>query len=197
MDGRAKIVPEAGKRQFEGARSAAGNGLGLEELDLEPGLGEDNGGREAVGAGTDDAGFGNVSWHFARGRCWPRSRRESQHPMLRAKCQSRIYSLGCTSGDWMTWMLPSDSRSRVGAYSPRYSRRHQFPVARFSAMVVNQYCQSTARICRGGESGNGFPRNSVSTSLSFASRRTAVFGTITASRQFVREANHRFQSKRG
>src|SRR5215469_9028634 len=88
MDGRAKIVPEAGKRQFECARGAAGNGLGLEHLDLEPGLGEDNGGSEAVGARTDDAGFRKVSWHFAPGSCWTRSSRESQPPMLRAKCQS-------------------------------------------------------------------------------------------------------------
>src|SRR6266849_9257107 len=64
----------------------------------------------------------------------------------------------CTAaGHSATTMVPSGSRSRVGAYSPNSCRRHHIPVARFSAMLVNQYCQSTARICRGGSCGKGLP----------------------------------------
>jgi hypothetical protein len=54
-----------------------------------------------------------------------------------------------TAGHSVTTMVPSGSRSRVGAYRPNNCRHHHVPVARFSAMLVNQYCQSTARICRG------------------------------------------------
>lgn len=67
MNCRAEIVLEAGKGQFQGAASAASNGLGLEDLDLEPGLREHDGGSETVGARSDNAGFRNARWHLARG----------------------------------------------------------------------------------------------------------------------------------
>src|SRR5580704_13602050 len=85
----------------------------------------------------------------------------------------------------------------AGAYRPRNCRRHHIPVARFAAMLVNQYCHSTARICRGGSCGKGLPAKRVSTSLLLESSRTSVFGTIGYSRQEPRDANHKFQSKRG
>src|SRR5579871_2991817 len=66
-----------------------------------------------------------------------------------------IYGRGGTVGNSTTCISPSGDRSRVGAYSPTSSRRHHMPVARFSASLVNQYCQSTTRICRGGLSGKG------------------------------------------
>src|SRR5215467_10934003 len=106
-------------------------------------------------------------------------------------------SLGETVGHSTTVIFPSGARSRVGAYRPKYCRRHQFPVARFSAIDVNQYCQSTARICWGASCENGLPANSDRTSLSFMSSLISVFGTIGDSRQELSDANHRFQSKRG
>src|SRR5213080_3079863 len=52
---------------------------------------------------------------------------------------------GETVGHSVTLILPSASRCKVGAYNPTNCRRHHIPVCCFSAMVVNQYCQSTAR----------------------------------------------------
>src|ERR1700730_7840336 len=107
------------------------------------------------------------------------------------------YSLGSCFGHSTTLMPPSGPRSSVGAYRPNSCLRHHIPVTRFSDVVVNQYCQSTARILCGGCCEKGLPANSASTSLSFASKRTSVLGTIGYSRQDPREANHKFQSKRG
>src|ERR1700730_9840295 len=107
------------------------------------------------------------------------------------------YSLGGTVGHSTTLMPPSGPRSSVGAYRPNSCLRHHIPVACFSDIVVNQYCQSTARIWCGGSCEKGLPAKSATTSLSFASRRTSVLGTIGYSRHCPREANHKFQSKRG
>ena len=62
---------------------------------------------------------------------------------------------GSGSGHCMTSTLPSGVRASTGAYSPISFRFHHIPVARFSARVVNQYCQSMARTCCGGPCGNG------------------------------------------
>src|SRR5579864_8883507 len=88
------------------------------------------------------------------------------------------YSLGGAAGHSTTLILPSASRCRVGAYRPKYSLFHHVPVARFSEKVVNQYCQSTARICFGGSRENGFPAKSERTSLLFESSFISVSGTI-------------------
>ena len=104
---------------------------------------------------------------------------------------------GNSSGHSTTANRPSAAIVNSGAYSPRYSRRHQSPVRRFSPSVVNQYCQITARTYRGGVCAKGFPRKSASTSPSPTSRRSSVSGTISFSRQPPSDANHRFQSKRG
>jgi len=54
MDGRTEVMEEAREGEFEGARGAAGLRLGLEDIDVRAGLGERDGGGEAVGAGADD-----------------------------------------------------------------------------------------------------------------------------------------------
>src|SRR5580693_10789588 len=110
---------------------------------------------------------------------------------------SASHCRGATIGHSTARILPSGSRVSVGAYSPRNSRRHQRPVLLFSVAVVNQYCQRTARTWRGGSWGKGFPAKSASTSGSVESNRTSVLITMGYSRQDPREANHRFQSKRG
>src|SRR5256885_934889 len=102
-----------------------------------------------------------------------------------------------TVGHSVTLILPSASRCKVGAYNPTNCRCHHIPVCRFSAMVVNQYCQSTARTWVGGWRGKGLPAKRASTSASFSSSRTSVLGTIGYSRHEPSEANHKFQSKRG
>src|SRR6266849_6778460 len=107
------------------------------------------------------------------------------------------YFRDCSVGHSITAIVPSGSRSSVGAYNPNNCRRHHIPVARLSAIVVNQYCQSTERICRGGSWEKGLPAKRASTSLSLARGRTSVFGTIGYSRQGPRDANHKFQSNRG
>src|SRR5437899_13052528 len=81
-----------------------------------------------------------------------------------------------------TAILPSDWRSSVGAYSPSCCLLHHVPCARFSSGVVNQYCQTTARTCRGGACGNGFPEKSSSTSVSPRSKLSAVRTTIGSCR---------------
>src|ERR1700693_3035410 len=109
----------------------------------------------------------------------------------------RSYSRVCAVGHSITTIVSFGSRSSVGAYNPTNCRRHHFLAARFSAIVVNQYCQSTARICRGGSCGKGLPAKRASTFLSLERRRSSVFGTIGYSRQEPRDANHKFQSNRG
>src|SRR5262249_11422422 len=96
-----------------------------------------------------------------------------------------------------TKTFPSGARSRAGAYRPRFSLRHQSPVERFVAKSVNQYCQITARTCRGGDCGNGFPAKRDKTSRSLVRRSCSVRTTKGFSRQKPRDANQRFQSKRG
>ena len=48
---------EAGQGEIQRAGGAADLGFGLEDFDLHAGLREHDGGREAVGACADDAGF--------------------------------------------------------------------------------------------------------------------------------------------
>jgi len=50
MDGGTEVVEEAGFGELEGAGCTAGLGFGLEDIDREVGLGEDDGGGEAVRA---------------------------------------------------------------------------------------------------------------------------------------------------
>ena len=57
MDCGAEVVVEAGEGEIHGADRAAEGGFGFEELDLEAGLREHDGGGKAVGACADDAGF--------------------------------------------------------------------------------------------------------------------------------------------
>src|SRR5713226_8075536 len=66
--------------------------------------------------------------------------------LLIFECATVSYSLGCTVGHSTTLMAPLGPSSSVGAYRPNSCLRHHLPVARFSDIVVNQYCQSTARI---------------------------------------------------
>ena len=69
MAERWEVVVEAGEGEVHGAAGAADGGLGFKDLDVEAGLGEDDGGGEAVGPGADDAGFGMAAtgwggiWH--------------------------------------------------------------------------------------------------------------------------------------
>ena len=56
VNSRAEIVEKAGQGEGQGASCAAGFGFGLEDLDRQPCLGQHNGCREAVGAGTDHIG---------------------------------------------------------------------------------------------------------------------------------------------
>src|SRR5579872_745842 len=125
---------------------------------------------------------------------WLRPCRER---LLRRMEEEHCYSRGSTFGGSVTSMLPFASRSSVGAYKPSSCRCHHIPDARLSAIVVNQYCQSTARTCFGGSFGKGLPAKSANTSWSLASNRTSVFGTIKFSRHCPSDANQRFQSNRG
>src|SRR5215472_16873097 len=104
---------------------------------------------------------------------------------------------GSGSGSCRIPYRPSGSFVTTGAYRPSSWRFHQLPVERFSSIEVNQYCQITARTYLGGDCAKGLPRKSVSTSASLSSRRSSVSGTISYCCQSPREANHRFQSKRG
>src|SRR5207247_2593239 len=66
-----------------------------------------------------------------------------------------VYSRGSViAGHCNTTILPSSSRSSVGAYNPSCSRLHHSPCACFSSGVVNQYCHSTDRTCLAGAFGN-------------------------------------------
>src|SRR6185369_2845468 len=69
------------------------------------------------------------------------------------------------------------SRLTGGAYSPISSRRHQAPVARLSAGVVNQYCHFTQRTAIGRSPANGSPANSLSTAGSPASSFSSTVTT--------------------
>src|SRR5260370_42610719 len=71
------------------------------------------------------------------------------------------------------------------------------PCDRFSAGVVNQYCQTTARTCCGGPCGKGFPEKSSSTSASPRSKLSSVRTTIGSCRHELSDANHKFQSNLG
>src|SRR5690349_15588836 len=91
MYGRAEVVTKSGKRKFQGARAAAVHSFGFEDLHFEPGLGEHDGGRQPVGAGSDHDGTRGADIHWS----------------------------GLTvSGISTTWILPSGCNSMVGAYSP-------------------------------------------------------------------------------
>jgi hypothetical protein len=63
MDGGAEVVMEAWQGEVHCADRAADGGLGFKELDVEARLGKDDGGGQAVGAGSDDVGFAaGVGW---------------------------------------------------------------------------------------------------------------------------------------
>src|SRR5437879_9018621 len=100
-------------------------------------------------------------------------------------------------GHSKTAILPSGCRSNVGAYRPSCCLLHHVPCERFSSGVVNQYCQTTARTCRGGPCGNGFPEKSSSTSPSPCSRLSSARTTIGSCRHELTDPNHNFQSNRG
>ena len=55
MNGGAEIVEEAGQRELEGARGAAGLRLRLEDINVRAALCEGDGGGKAVGSGADYA----------------------------------------------------------------------------------------------------------------------------------------------
>ena len=59
MNGRTKIMEVARKRKLKGARRAARLRLGFKDINAHASLREDDRGREAVGAGADDAGSVN------------------------------------------------------------------------------------------------------------------------------------------
>lgn len=48
---------EAGQREFHGASCAADGGFSFEDFDVKAGLGEHDGGGEAVGTRADDTGL--------------------------------------------------------------------------------------------------------------------------------------------
>jgi hypothetical protein len=56
VNGRAEIVEEAGKREFEGARGATGLRLRFEDVNVHAVLREGDGGCEPVGSSANDAG---------------------------------------------------------------------------------------------------------------------------------------------
>ncbi len=61
MHGGAEVVVEAGEGEVHGADRAADGGLGFVDVDVEAGLGEDDCGGKAVGAGADHIGFAGAS----------------------------------------------------------------------------------------------------------------------------------------
>src|SRR5437879_12722018 len=85
---------------------------------------------------------------------------------------------GETVGHSVTLILPSASRCKVGAYNPTNCRRHHIPVCCFSAMVVNQNCQSTARTWVGGWRRNGVPDNRATTTSACSSRCSYGLGRM-------------------
>src|SRR5580704_1261969 len=186
MDGRSEVVEKAGQRQRKRARRAPRSWLSLEYIDIETCLRQNNGCRQAIGASADHARF---TAHY-------KTLRMSPHDGTSRAISTR-YSRGATVGISTAPILPSASRSSVGAYRPRISRRHHAPEICFSASVVNQYCHRTARTRLGGPCGKGLPANSASTSLSPDNSRTSVLSTRGYSLHAPNDANHRFQSKRG
>src|SRR5712671_4211263 len=77
MNGRAKIMEEAGERELEGARGAAGLRLGFKNIDARAAFCEDDRSREAVGAGADNAASAN---HISA------RRRSGSSPLLGKSC---------------------------------------------------------------------------------------------------------------
>jgi len=56
IDGRTDVMHEARKRNFRGAYATTGRGLGFQHADFASGLGETDGGGEAVWSGADNNG---------------------------------------------------------------------------------------------------------------------------------------------
>src|SRR5882724_6632822 len=132
---RSKVMEKAGQSEFESSRGASRLRLGFENVHLQPSLRENNGRRKPIGTGADDASSAyqfRFSLHLS-------GHRDANH------CRG-----ASEFGHWTTAILPSGSRSSVGAYNPSNSRRHHRFCVRFSTGVVNQYCQITARTWRGG-----------------------------------------------
>src|SRR4029077_18748633 len=124
--------------QFHRARCAARGRLGLEHIDLQACPGQYDGRCQSI-------------WTRANNACLTAHRESPTNLALVAvlpifQCATTNYSFGSTVGHSTTLMFPSGPRSSVGAYRPNSCLRHHLPVARFCDIVVNQYCQSTARI---------------------------------------------------
>src|SRR5229473_3809505 len=154
-------MQEPRQRPFHRARCAASCRLGLEHIYLQAGLGQYDGRCQPIRTRAHNA-------------CLATHRKSPTNLVLLVvllifECATISYSLGCAVGHSTTLMPPSGPRSSVGAYRPNNCLRHHIPVARFSDVVVNQYCQSTARIWCGGSCEKGLPAKSASTSWSFAS----------------------------
>src|SRR5437868_6568046 len=168
--------------ELERSRRASRLRLRFKHLHFQSSLRKNNSRRKAIRTGANDA---SCAPHFIF------SLHASDH--INAN-----HSRGASGfGHWTTVILPSASRCNVGAYNPSNSRRHHKPCARFSAEVVNQYCQITARTWRGGSWGKGFAAKSERTSVLTVSSRSSVLGTIGLDRHSPSEANHKFQSNRG
>src|SRR5580704_2783528 len=138
MHRRSKVVQEAWQSQFHRARCTARCRLSLEHIDLQAGLGQDDGRCKPI-------------WARANAACFAAHRESPTDLMLLAlllnfECATISYCFGSTLGHSTTLTLPSGARSSVGAYRPKNCLRHHSPLARFSDIAVNQYCQSTARI---------------------------------------------------
>src|SRR6266849_2075035 len=137
MHRRSKVVQEAWQSQFHRARGAARCRLGLEHIYLQACLGQYDGRCQPI-------------WTRANNACLATHRESPTNLVLFAvllifKCATISYSFGSTVGHSTTLMFPSGPRSSVGAYRPNSCLRHHILVARFSDIVVNQYCQSIAR----------------------------------------------------
>src|SRR5690242_2109815 len=105
-----EVVKKTRQGQFHGAYCSARSRLGFEDFNAESCLRENNGRGQSIRPRTDHASTirheSTLSTRFyTTSRVLP--------------CESPLYSRGRTFGHSVTWMLPSDSRSSVGAYKPR------------------------------------------------------------------------------
>ena len=170
---------ETRQRQFHAAGSATRDRLRLQHINLDSACASTIAAAIPLGPSPDAACFPAII---------------SNYQITPSPITDSVYSRGGAVGHSTTLILPSSVRSMVGAYRPMSSRRHHIPVSRFSFIVVNRYCQSNTRICRGGLLANGLSAKSASTSRSFDSNCASVFGTMEYSRHEPSDANHRFQS---
>src|SRR6516162_7392672 len=105
MNGGAEVVQKAGQREFQRASAASGLGLGFVDINRKSGLGEHDGGGQAVRSCSDDASAPWFrSWSLlhrtSRGcrllRCWAgligalRSQRRLWRPLHHSKLSIRL-----------------------------------------------------------------------------------------------------------